>query len=110
MLQQQGAAITTGMISISVGLACCAENSLYLFFLGGTQDDLKDVFVHLIIFLFQSMFPIYALGATMQSINMIRKFIEEKHCGERNVGVGRIIFPSVILHGTFDAILMCINA
>jgi hypothetical protein len=31
------------------------------------------------------------------------------NCGERNIGVGRIIFPAVILHGTFDATLMCVN-
>jgi hypothetical protein len=108
-LQQQGAAITTGMISVAVGLAC-AENFLYVFFLGGTHDDLEDVSVRLTILLFRSMFPIHALGAAMQSINMIRKFIEEKHGGERNIGVGRIIFPAVLLHGTFDAILMCVNA
>ena len=108
-LQQQGAAITTGMISVAVGLAC-AENFLYVFFLGGTKDDLGDVSVRLTILLFRSMFPIHALGAAMQSINMIRKFIEERHCGERNIGVGRIIFPAVLLHGTFDAVLMCVNA
>ena len=41
---------------------------------------------------------------------MIRKFIEEKHGGARNIGVGKIILPAVLLHGTFDAILMCVNA
>jgi hypothetical protein len=59
-LQQQGAAITTGMISVAVGLAC-AENFLYVFFLGGTHDDLEDVSVRLTILLFRSMFPIHAL-------------------------------------------------
>jgi hypothetical protein len=53
-LQQQGAAITMGMISIAVGLAC-AENFLYIFFLGGTQDNIEDMSVHLMILLFQSM-------------------------------------------------------
>jgi hypothetical protein len=65
-MQQQGAAITTGMISVTVGLAC-TENSLYVFFLGGTQDNFKDVSVHLTILLFLSMFPIHALGAAMLS-------------------------------------------
>ncbi|KAL3773386.1 hypothetical protein ACHAW5_010992 [Stephanodiscus triporus] len=108
-LQQQGAAITTGMISVAVGLAC-AENFLYVFFQGGTDDNIEDVSIRLTILLFRSLFPIHALGAAMQSINMIRKFIEDKHGGERNIGVGRIIFPAVLLHGTFDAILMCVNA
>lgn len=108
-LQQQAAAITTGMISVAVGLAC-AENCLYVFLLGGAGGSVVDMSVRLCILLFRSVFPIHALGAAMQSINMIRKFIEEKHGGERNIGVGRIIFPAVLLHGTFDAILMSVNA
>merc|ERR1712037_833243 len=41
---------------------------------------------------------------------MIRKFIEEKHGGARNIGVGRIIFPAILLHGSFDAVLLAVNA
>lgn len=107
-LSQQAAAITTGMISVAVGLAC-AENFLYVFFLGGTGGD-SSVSDELAILIFRSIFPVHALAAAMQSINMIRKFIEEKHGGEKNIGVGRIVFPAVLLHGTFDAILMSINA
>ncbi|KAL9184043.1 hypothetical protein ACHAXT_002129 [Thalassiosira profunda] len=108
-LQQQAAAITTGMISVAVGLACC-ENFLYVFFLGGTGGDMGQISGELGILLFRSVFPVHALSAAMQSINMIRKFIEEKHGGARNIGIGRIILPAVLLHGTFDAILMCVNA
>jgi hypothetical protein len=49
------------MISIVVGLACM-ENLLDIFFLGRTQDTLNDVFAHLTILLFQSMFPIHAFS------------------------------------------------
>lgn len=115
-LQQQAAAITTGMISVAVGLAC-AENFLYVFFLGGFGGggggggyDSNNVYLELGILLFRSLFPVHALSAAMQSVNMIRKFIEERHSGERNIGVGRIILPAILLHGTFDAILMCVNA
>jgi len=108
-LQQQAAAITTGMISVAVGLAC-AENFLYVFFLGGTGGDVGNIGAELTILLFRSIFPVHALSAAMQSINMIRKFIEEKHGAARNMGVGKIIFPAILLHGTFDAILMCVNA
>ena len=108
-LQQQAAAITTGMISVAVGLAC-AENFLYVFFLGGTGGDVSNITMEFAILLFRSIFPVHALSAAMQSINMIRKFIEEKHGGSKNMGVGRIIFPAILLHGTFDAILMCVNA
>ena len=108
-LQQQAAAITTGMISVAVGLAC-AENFFYVFFLGGTGGDSGAIAGELAILIFRSIFPVHALSAAMQSINMIRKFIEEKHGGKSHIGVGRIIFPAVLLHGTFDAILMCVNS
>ena len=106
-LQQQAAAITTGMISVAVGLAC-AENFLYVFFLGGTSG--ASVSQEFAVLIFRSVFPVHALAAAMQSINMIRKFIEEKTNRDRNVGVGRIVFPAVLLHGTFDAILMVVNS
>ena len=106
-LKQQAAAITTGMISVAVGLAC-AENFIYVFFLGGTSGT--SVSQEFAVLLFRSVFPVHALAAAMQSINMIRKFIEEKTSTERNVGVGKIVFPAVLLHGTFDAILMVLNS
>ena len=53
---------------------------------------------------------VHALSAAMQSINMICKFIEEKHGDASHVRVGMILFPAIVLHGTFDAILMCVNA
>ena len=40
---------------------------------------------------------------------MIRKFVEGSCLHSHRIGVGRIILPAVILHGTFDAILMGIN-
>merc|ERR1712216_602141 len=40
---------------------------------------------------------------------MIRKFVELDHQKGHRIGVGRIILPAVLLHGTFDAILMAIN-
>jgi len=106
-LRQQAAAITTGMISVAVGLAC-AENCLYVFFLGGTAGS-AGIGAELVILLFRSIFPVHALSAAMQSINMIRKFIEEKHTDDKHVGVGKIVLPAILLHGTFDAILMSIN-
>ncbi|KAL7507309.1 hypothetical protein ACHAXN_004512 [Cyclotella atomus] len=106
-LQQQAAAITTGMISVAVGLAC-AENFLYVFFLGGSSG--ASVSQEFAVLLFRSVFPVHALAAAMQSINMIRKFIEDKTSKQRHVGVGKIVFPAVLLHGTFDAILMVVNS
>jgi len=113
--RQKAMAITTGMISVAVGLAC-AENFLYVFVLGGAvgQNDPEEshadvVWEAWIVLFFRSIFPVHALAAAMQSINMIRKFVEfDTHNGHR-VGVGRIILPAVIVHGSFDAVLMGIN-
>ena len=104
-VRQQAAAITTGMISVAVGLAC-AENFMYVFFLGGSRGNSGAIWQELMILLFRSVFPVHALAAAMQSINMIKKFVEEP---QNHIGVGRIILPAVLLHGTFDAILLSIT-
>jgi len=102
-VRQRAAAVTTAMISGAVGLAC-AENFIYVFFLSGsnTQEEIAML-------LFRSIFPVHALCAGMQSIGVIKKFLEE---GEETsqVGVGKIVFPAILLHGTFDSVLMLINS
>jgi hypothetical protein len=103
--RQKAAAVTTGMISVAVGLAC-AENFLYVFIMGGAQEGAIEEWI---VLLFRSIFPIHALAAAMQSINMIRKFVECTDDNNHRIGVGRIMLPAVILHGTFDAILLSIN-
>ena len=104
--RQRAMAITTGMISVAVGLAC-AENFVYVFVMGGEQGD--DPLEAWILLFFRSIFPIHALSAAMQSINMIRKFVEFDNQNGHRVGVGRIVLPAIILHGSFDALLMGIN-
>jgi hypothetical protein len=69
----------------------------------------SDVMEAWIVLFFRSIFPVHALAAAMQSINMIRKFVENETVNGHRIGVGRIILPAVILHGTFDAVLMGIN-
>jgi hypothetical protein len=105
------------MISVAVGLAC-AENFIYVFLLGGTgagvdPDDGESVMdsylQEWIVLFFRSIFPVHALAAAMQSVNMIRKFVETEDMNGHRIGVGRIIMPAVIMHGTFDAILLGIN-
>ncbi|KAL3924873.1 MAG: hypothetical protein SGILL_000782 [Bacillariaceae sp.] len=114
--RQKAAAVTTAMISVAVGLAC-AENFLYVFLLGGTgasgssadPDAAGGYLEEWIVLLFRSIFPVHALAAAMQSVNMVRKFVEtDDHKGHR-IGVGRVILPAVIMHGSFDAILLGIN-
>jgi len=115
--RQKAAAVTTSMISVAVGLAC-AENFLYVFLLGGTgstsgvEDGTSAMDGYLqewTVLLFRSVFPVHALAAAMQSVNMIRKFVETEDINGHRIGVGRIILPAVILHGSFDAILLGIN-
>ena len=102
-IRQRAAAVTTAMISTAVGLAC-AENFIYVFFLSGsnTQEEITML-------LFRSVFPVHALCAGMQSIGVIKKFLEE---GDEvgNVGVGMIVLPAIFLHGSFDSVLMLINS
>jgi hypothetical protein len=107
--RQKAAALTTAMISVSVGLAC-AENFLYVFVLGGTgSDGSSNVKEEWIVLFFRSIFPVHALAAAMQSINMIRKFVECTDDGSHRIGVGRIVLPAILLHGSFDAVLLGIN-
>jgi hypothetical protein len=101
-LRQKAAAVTTAMISCAVGLAC-AENFIYIFFLGG--HNARDEFTLLVI---RSIFPVHALCAAMQSVGVIKKFLEPD-VDTHSIGVGWIIFPAVLLHGSFDAILMLVN-
>merc|ERR1711957_551275 len=104
----------TSIICVAVGLAC-AENFLYVFLLGGTGDmedgasAMDGYLQEWIVLFFRSIFPVHTLAAAMQSINMIRKFVETEHVDGHRIGVGRIILPAVIMHGTFDAILLGIN-
>lgn len=107
--RQKAAALTTGMISVAVGLAC-AENFLYVFFLGGTGSGEGNIKEEWIVLFFRSIFPVHALAAAMQSIGMIRKFVEcTSDANDHRIGVGRVILPAVMLHGSFDAILLGIN-
>jgi len=118
--RQRAMAITTGMISVAVGLAC-AENFLYVFLLGGAasvnsafgDEEAARPQNHLLeewmVLFFRSIFPIHALSAALQSINMIRKFVEGGSDEGHRIGVGRILLPAVLLHGSFDAILMSVN-
>lgn len=101
-IRQRASAVTTAVISCAVGLAC-AENVIYIFFLGSnnTQEELRML-------MFRSIFPVHGLCGAMQSIGIIGKFVEED-VASNHVGVGKIVIPSIILHGIFDSILMLAN-
>ena len=44
----------------------------------------------------------------MQSIGMNQKFLEKDEIATK-VGVGKIVLPAIICHGSFDAVLLIIN-
>jgi len=50
----------------------------------------------------RSIFPVHPLCAAIQSIGVCKRDLE----GQRSVGIGRIISPAILLHGSFDFVLM----
>ena len=96
---QMAGAITVAMVSVALGLAC-AENFLYVFLLSDATVMQEGV-----ILFFRSIFPVHALAAALQSIGVIKKYVEK----DTEIGVGRIILSAVLMHGSFDASLMVLN-
>ena len=94
--ESQGVAITVAMVATALGFAC-AENLLYVFVY--SPPSLASEVATLIA---RSIFPIHPLAAALQSIGVCRRDLE----GKRNVGLGRILFPAILLHGSFDFVLM----
>ena len=91
-----GAAITVAMVATALGFAC-AENLLYVFLYTppGLDAELSTLMI-------RCLFPIHPLAAALQSIGVVRRDLER----DPSVGVGRIIFPAWLMHGTFDFALM----
>ena len=50
----------------------------------------------------RSLFPVHPLCAAIQSIGVCKRDIE----GDRKHGLGRILSPAILLHGSFDFVLM----
>lgn len=96
-VRSTGAGITVAMCSVALGFACC-ENLLYVF--GYTPSQSLGVEIETLIA--RSIFPVHPLCAAIQSIGVCKRDLER----QRNVGIGRIIAPAILLHGTFDFVLM----
>lgn len=92
-----GTAITVAMVSVALGFACC-ENLMYVFIYSPTPS----LGVEITTLVARSFFPVHPLCAAIQSIGVCKRDLE----GERKTGIGRIISPAVLLHGTFDFVLM----
>jgi len=74
------------------------QNLLYVF--GYTPS--KSLGVEIETLIARSIFPVHPLCAAIQSIGVCKRDLER----QRNVGLGRIIAPAILLHGTFDFVLM----
>jgi RsiW-degrading membrane proteinase PrsW (M82 family) len=95
----RAAAITVAMIAVASGFAC-SENLLYVFVY--TPPGLSNEIATLVA---RSMFPIHPLCAAIQSIGVVRRDIEHLSAWQ----LGTILFPSIILHGAFDFVLMLLE-
>jgi RsiW-degrading membrane proteinase PrsW (M82 family) len=94
--ESKGVGITIAMVATALGFACC-ENLLYVFVY--SPPSLVNEVTTL---LARSIFPIHPLAAALQSIGVCRRDLE----GDCKVGLGRILFPAIMLHGSFDFLLM----
>lgn len=91
-----GAGITVAMVSVALGFACC-ENLMYIFVYSP-----PSIGVEISTLIARSLFPVHPLCAAIQSIGVCKRDIE----GDKKYGIGRIISPAVLLHGSFDFVLM----
>jgi RsiW-degrading membrane proteinase PrsW (M82 family) len=91
-----GAGITVAMVSVALGFACC-ENLMYIFVYSP-----PSLGVEISTLVARSLFPVHPLCAAIQSIGVCKRDIE----GDKKYGIGRIISPAVLLHGSFDFVLM----
>lgn len=91
-----GAGITVAMVSVALGFACC-ENLMYIFVYSP-----PSIGVEISTLVARSLFPVHPLCAAIQSIGVCKRDIE----GDKKYGLGRIISPAVLLHGSFDFVLM----
>lgn len=94
--ESRGVGITVAMVATALGFACC-ENLLYVFVY--TPPSLANEVATLVA---RSIFPIHPLAAALQSIGVCRRDLE----GDRKLGLGRILVPAILLHGSFDFVLM----
>ncbi len=75
-----------------------SQNLLYVF--GYTPSQSLGVEIETLIV--RSIFPVHPLCAAIQSIGVCKRDLE----GQRGVGIGRILSPAILLHGSFDFALM----
>eukprot|EP00521_Asterionellopsis_glacialis_P010653 CAMPEP_0195296886 /NCGR_PEP_ID=MMETSP0707-20130614/20344_1 /TAXON_ID=33640 /ORGANISM="Asterionellopsis glacialis, Strain CCMP134" /LENGTH=342 /DNA_ID=CAMNT_0040358513 /DNA_START=143 /DNA_END=1171 /DNA_ORIENTATION=- len=92
-----GASITTAMVATALGFACC-ENLVYVF----VYHSHSGFGMQMTVLIVRSLFPIHPIAAAIQSVGVVKRDIENLP----QYQLGRIIVPALILHGSFDFILV----
>ena len=92
----QGAMITVIMVAVALGFACC-ENLVYIFIYSE-----NSVVMEVSVLIARMIFPVHPICAAIQSIGIVRRDVERSPHSE----LGRALFPAIVLHGTFDFVLM----
>ena len=94
------AGVTVAMVAVAIGFTCC-ENVVHIFFYN-SRSSVKTQIATLVI---KSLFPVHAIAAAIQSVYVCRRDLEK----DRKIGLGRIIFPSMIFHGSYDFVLLMLT-
>mmetsp|Transcript_5482 Transcript_5482/g.12509 ORF Transcript_5482/g.12509 Transcript_5482/m.12509 type:complete len:257 (-) Transcript_5482:80-850(-) len=92
--------VTVAMVAVALGFACC-ENVLHIFIYD--RSSLRSEITTLIV---KSLFPVHPISAAIQSIYVCRRDLEK----DPSIGLGRIVLPSIIFHGTYDFALLMITS
>mmetsp|Transcript_15583 Transcript_15583/g.29395 ORF Transcript_15583/g.29395 Transcript_15583/m.29395 type:complete len:743 (-) Transcript_15583:35-2263(-) len=91
--------ITIAMVSVALGFACC-ENLIYIFLYNG-----QSLSMEISVLISRSLFPVHPICAAIQSIGVCKQQLEN----DQSIGIGRIILPAVLLHGSYDFSIMLLN-
>jgi len=92
--------VTVAMVAVALGFACC-ENILHV--LIWNRSSLRSEIVTLVV---KCLFPVHPIAAAIQSIYVCRRDLEK----DPRIGLGRIVLPSIIFHGTYDFALLMITS
>ena len=54
----------------------------------------------------KSLFPVHPIADAIQSVNVCHRDLEK----DPSVGLGRVVLPSIVFHGTYDFALLAITS
>lgn len=81
---------------------CIALSLRLTYFFGGGNSQHVEITTLIV----KSMFPVHPIAAAIQSVYVCRRDLEK----DPTIGLGRIVLPSVVFHGTYDFALLAITS